>query len=65
MNSPGLVDCQGCLDGEAERLSDYLDEAEKAFALEIVSLLDEAGKRGIGKKDISVRFEAARSRQGS
>lgn len=58
MGSSGLVDCQGCLDGEVERLSDYLDEEEKVLALEIVSLLNDAGQRGIGKKDILVRIRA-------
>lgn len=47
-----------------ERLSDYLKEAEKAFALEIVSLLNDAGQRGIGKKDTIVSTGAVRSRQG-
>ena len=55
INSSGLVDCQACLDDETERLSGYLNEAEKACALEIVSLLNDAGPRGIGKKDILVR----------
>lgn len=64
-NSSGLVDCQGCLDGETDRLTDYLDEAEKAFVLEIGSLLNDAGQRGIGKKDISVSIGAVRSGQGS
>lgn len=64
MNSSGLVDCQSCLEGEMERLSDYLKEAEKALALEIVSLLNDAGQRGIGKKDIIVSTGAVRSRQG-
>jgi hypothetical protein len=54
MNSPGLVDCQACLDGEIERLSDYLDEAEKACVLEILSSLNDAGPHGIEKKDIPV-----------
>lgn len=54
MNSPGLVDCQGCLDGEIERVSDYLDEAEKVYVLEIVSLLNDAGPYGIGKRDVLV-----------
>lgn len=61
MNSSGLVDCRGCLDVEVERLSDYLEEAEKAFALEMISLLNDAGQRGIGKKDILVSLGAARS----
>lgn len=56
MNSSGLVDCQACLDDETERLSEYLNEEEKACILEIVSLLDDAGPRGIGKKDILVRL---------
>jgi hypothetical protein len=64
MNSSGLVDCQGCLDGEVGRLSDYLDKAEEAFVLEVVSLLDEAGQSGIGKKDILVSIGAICSRQG-
>ena len=55
MNSLGLVDCQACLDSETERLPEYLDEAEKACVLEIVSLLNEAGPRGMGKKEILVR----------
>jgi hypothetical protein len=54
ITSPGLVDCQGCLDDEIERLSDYLEEAEKACALEILSLLNHAGPCGTGKKDILV-----------
>jgi len=56
INSSGLVDCQACLDGETEKLSGYMNEAEKACVLEIVSLLDDAGPRGIGKKDILVRL---------
>ena len=52
MNSSGLVDCQGCLDEEIESLPEYLDETEKACALEIVSLLNDAGPHGIGKKDL-------------
>ena len=54
LNSSGLVDCQACLDGEVEKLPEYLDEAEKACALEIVSLLNDAGPRGIRKKDLLV-----------
>lgn len=65
MDSSGLVDCQGCLDCEVGRLSDYLDEAEKGFVLEVVSLLDEAGQCGIEKKDILVSIGAVRSREGS
>ena len=56
VNSSGLVDCQACLDTETERLSEYLDEAEKACALEIVSLLNDAGPHGIGKKDLLVNL---------
>ena len=55
MSSQGLVDCQGCLNDEIGTLSDYLDEREKACALEIVSLLNDAGHRGMGKKDLLVR----------
>ena len=58
INSPGLVDCQACLDEETEKLSGYLSEEEKACTLEIVSLLNNAGARGIGKKDILVRLGA-------
>ena len=54
MNSSGLVDCQACLDSEIERLAECLDEAEKACALEIISLLNDTGARGIGKRDILV-----------
>lgn len=54
MNSSGLVDCQACLDGEVERLPEYLDEGEKDCALEIISLLNEAGPRGLGKKELVV-----------
>jgi len=58
INSSGLVDCQRCLDDEAERLSHYLDEAEKALALEIVSLLNDACESGIRRQDIPVRLQA-------
>jgi hypothetical protein len=58
MSLPGLVDCQGCLDGEVESLSDYLNEVEKVCALEIVSLLNDAGPNGVGRKDIPVSFRA-------
>jgi len=54
LNSSGLVDCQACLDDEVDKLPEYLDEAEKACALEIVSLLNDAGPHGIRKKDILV-----------
>lgn len=54
MNSSGLVDCQDCLDGEIESLPEYLDEAEKGCALQIVLLLNDAGPRGIGKKEVIV-----------
>lgn len=56
MNSSGLVDCQACLGGEIERLSEYLDEAEKACTLEMVSQLNHAGSWGIGKKELIVGF---------
>jgi hypothetical protein len=56
-----LVDCQGCLDGEIERLADYLNEDEKAYALSVFSLLDDAGPDGMGKKDILVTLGATRS----
>jgi len=54
LNSSGLVDCQVCLDGEVGKLPEYLDETEKACALEIVSLLNDAGPHGIRKKDLLV-----------
>ena len=54
MNSSGLVDCQACLDGELERLPEYLDETERARALEIISLLNNAGPHGIRKRDLLV-----------
>jgi len=63
-NSSGLVDCQACLDSEIETLSEYLDQAEKACALEIVSLLDDAGPRGIGKKDLLVSLGRIHDLQG-
>jgi hypothetical protein len=58
MNSSGLVDCQACLGGEIERLSEYLDEGEKACTLEMVSQLNDAGPRGIGRKSLIVSFSA-------
>jgi len=54
LNSSGSVDCQACLDGEVEKLSEYLDETEKACVLEIVSLLNDAGHHGIRKKELLV-----------
>ena len=54
LNSSGLVDCQACLDGEVDRLSEFLDQTEEACALEIVSLLNEAGPHGIRKRDLLV-----------
>ena len=54
MNSSGLVDCQACLDSEVEMFPEYLDEAQRACALEIVSLLNDAGPHGIGKKELMV-----------
>jgi len=63
INSSGLVDCQACLDDETERLSGYLNEVEKAWVLEVASLLDDAGPRGIGKKDILVRLKRIHSPQ--
>ena len=48
------MDCQGCLDNEIESLPEYLDEGEKACALVIISLLNDAGPHGIGKKDLLV-----------
>lgn len=54
MNSPGLVDCQACLDNEIEKLPEYLDAAQTDCALEIVSLLNNAGSPGIGKKELLV-----------
>ena len=54
MNSSGLVDCQACLDSEVDRFPEYLDEAERACALEIISLLNDAGPHGIGKKGLMV-----------
>jgi hypothetical protein len=57
------VDCQACLDSEIERLAECLDETEKACALEIVSLLNDAGAYGIGKKDILVSLGRIRGLQ--
>jgi len=62
-NLSGLVDCQACLDGEIERLSESLDEAEKACALDMVSLLSDAGPRGIGKKELVVSLWRIHNRQ--
>lgn len=56
MSSSGLVDCQACLDSEVDRFPEYLDEAERACALEIISLLNDAGPHGIGKKELVVSF---------
>lgn len=63
-NSSGLVDCQACLDSEIETLPGYLDEAEKVCVLEIVSLLEGAGPRGMGKKDLLVSLRRIHSLQG-
>ena len=48
------MDCQGCLDGEIGRLINYLDEAERGCIMGVVSLLNDVGPRGVGKKDIPV-----------
>jgi len=61
INSSGLVDCQACLDSEIERFPEYLDEGEMACALEIVSLLSDAGPHGIGKNDLLVSFGSIHS----
>jgi len=54
VTSPGLVDCQGCLDGEIERLAEYLDEKEKGCIMGVVSLLNDVGPHGVGKHDLPV-----------
>lgn len=52
----GLADCMGCLEYEWASFNEPLDEQERFIAMQVLSIIREAGQRGVAKADLQVCF---------
>lgn len=52
----GLADCMECLEYEWTSFNEPLDEQERFVAMHVLSIVREAGERGVTKADLQVCF---------
>jgi hypothetical protein len=50
----GLADCVGCLEYEWTSFNDSLDDQERSVAMQVLTVVREAGQRGVTKCDLQV-----------